>query len=326
MAKEIISSLTAEQEAQIDVYYKRYYDYGTATAKTDYSVKEDLKELMILNGMKVPDFAFVDNIYEARVLASTLVNEEVYKQHAKQVDDAIDFGEQIPLSLIEDLEKTLGKDIIKFGFISGANNAFWVAFYKYGEYIGVEYEEKDQKALDLWDNIVQKCGYIFQIDNMMIITNRPEKISFDENNELHNETEAAIKFRHDQSNVYAIHGVLVPKNIILYPELITVEDIEKEENAEIKRIMMSQMGIGKYLEKTDAKVIHTDTIFVSVQEDNKKVPRALMQDKEGRKFLVGTDGSTERVYYMQVPNEVTTCSEAASALAGFDESKIIANS
>jgi hypothetical protein len=324
---KIITALTPEQEAQIQVYYKRYYDYGVATGVTDYTVKQDLIQLMELNGLKIPDFCFVDNIHEARVIATALTNEAVYKKHEKAIDDAIDFGEVLPEALINKLYKSLKNETIKFGFISGANNAFWVSFYKYGEYIGVKYEDKDQKALDLWNNIIQKCGYIFQVDNMVIITNRPEEIHFDESNELHNEKGAAIKFRRGtKSNIYAVHGVLVPENVIMMPELITVKDIEAQDNAEVKRIMMSQMGISKYLEQTDAKVLHTDSTFVSMFNDNRKVPRVLMQDKENRKFLVGTDGSTARVYYMQVPNSVKTCSEAASALAGFDESNIIASS
>ena len=325
--KAVISSLTAEQEAQIQVYYDRYFNIGVNTQETDLSVKEDLIKLMTLNKMEIPSFCFVDNIYEARVMATALTNKEVYLKHEKAIDGAIDYGEVIPESLINDLDKSLKGNITKFGFISGANNAFWVSFYKFGEYIGVEYETADQQALDLWDSIIRKCGYIFQVGNMVIITNRPTAIHFDENNELHCEMEPAIKFRRgSKSNIYAIHGVVVPGAIIEHPELITTADIEKEDNAEIKRIMMDRMGISKYLEDTKAKIVDMDSTFVSKQNDNRYVPRVLMVDKDSRKFLVGTDGSTNRVYYMQVPNNVKTCSEAASALAGFDESNIIASS
>lgn len=324
---DVISSLTPEQEANIQVYYDRYFKIGVATDKTDYSVKQDLIDLMTLNKMDIPDFCFVDNIHEARVLATALTNKEVYMKHQKPIEGAIDFGEVIPESLINDLEESLKGDITKFGFISGANNAFWVSFYKYGEYIGVKYENDDQTALDLWENIIQKCGYIFQVGNMVIITNRPEEIHFDDNNELHNEMGPAIKFRRGtKSNIYSIHGVVVPQNVIMEPELLSVEMIEKEDNAEIKRIMMDRMGISKYLEKTGATIVDMDSTFVSKQNDGRYVPRVLMVDKDKRKFLVGTDGSTDRVYYMQVPEHVKTCSEAASALAGFDESNIIASS
>jgi len=70
-----------------------------------------------------------------------------------------------------------------------------------------------------------------------------------------------------------------------------------------------------------------DVIAVnSLDEAFGSMPRALMEDKQGQRWLVGTDGSTKRVYYMRAPREANTCAEAHSALAGFDENQIIASS
>ena len=48
-------------------------------------------------------------------------------------------------------------------------------------------------------------------------------------------------------------------------------------------------------------------------------PRALLRDSDGSQWLCGTDGSTSRVYYMSVPNDVMTCRDAHCAIAGIDE-------
>jgi hypothetical protein len=89
--------------------------------------------------------------------------------------------------------------------------------------------------------------------------------------------------------------------------------------------LIERMGPDKYLEKTGAKIVDADTTFTD-QIGGEGVPRALMEDKEGRKFLVASDGGTGRVYYMQVPKECSTCVEASNALAGenLNEEDIIA--
>jgi hypothetical protein len=190
--------------------YQRYYNYGVATGVVDYSVKQDIAQLMELNGSNTPKaFCFVDNIHEARIIGTVLSDDAVYKMHEQEIDAAIDSGEIIPEDLINRIEESLEFKITKLDFTFGSNNALLMAFYKFGEELGVVYEEKDRKVLDLWNNIIQKCGCIFQVDNMFIITNRPQEIHFDENNELHNENGPAIKFRRGtKSNVYAVHGVI----------------------------------------------------------------------------------------------------------------------
>ena len=47
--------------------------------------------------------------------------------------------------------------------------------------------------------------------------------------------------------------------------------------------------------------------------------RCLIEDDEKRRFLVGSDGSTERVYYMEVNPECKTCKEAYDFLSNLDE-------
>jgi len=53
-------------------------------------------------------------------------------------------------------------------------------------------------------------------------------------------------------------------------------------------------------------------------------PRALMRDDLGNMWLVGTDGSTARVYTMAVPSDVSTCKEAHERICGFGENRLIA--
>jgi hypothetical protein len=87
---------------------------------------------------------------------------------------------------------------------------------------------------------------------------------------------------------------------------------------------MDVYGMGKYLEGIKAKVIDVDTTFTHRKGEG-TMSRALMQDDENRRYLVSTDGSTARCYWMQVPNHVKTCVEADQSLSGGrDPSKCVA--
>lgn len=154
---------------------------------------------------------------------------------------------------------------------------------------------------------------------------RPREISLDSDRLLHAPDRAAAAFR-DGGKLYFHHGVPVPEVVVMEPNLLTTAIIDREPNAEVRRVMTEIYGHGRYLSESGAVVIDMDMIDVSREQDLGAMPRALMQDRHGRKWLVGTDGSTRRVYYMRVPDECLTCTQAHSALAGFDEGRIIASS
>ena len=324
----MIDKLTEQQEKDLVEFRERYLKIGTNTDVADTSVTQELDEFFDYLNMDHPTYVHVDNPYEANVLLTALSNKDVYLAHQKALEGEIDFGEMISEKLIADLESYMKENNISinsYGFLSGANNAYWVSLYQFGKHIGVEYEEKDDNLLQIWERFIKKVGYVFLVDHVCVYTNRPSEIHFNDQGEGHCEDGPYIKFRRgEKSNVYGINGVVVPKHVVMEPEKIDLKMIDDEQNAEIKRIMIERMGIGKYLEVTKAEVIDGDMTFVSQQNDDRHVPRALMKDREGRKFLVGTDGSTDRVYYMQVPEECETCKEASNALAGVDEDNIIA--
>ena len=63
----------------------------------------------------------------------------------------------------------------------------------------------------------------------------------------------------DGFGVAAWHGTRVPREIIERPETITPSRIDSEHNAEVRRVMLSIYGLGRYLLESHADVIHEDT-------------------------------------------------------------------
>ena len=87
--------------------------------------------------------------------------------------------------------------------------------------------------------------------------------------------------------------------------------------------MAERMGYAKYLHESGAQLIDFD--MVDITPNGKQMPRALLKDKFGDYYLEGTDGSTERSYFMRVP-KTDTCRQAHQSLCGLDESLCVAQS
>ena len=74
---------------------------------------------------------------------------------------------------------------------------------------------------------------------------------------MHNDKYAALES--DVENLYFWHGVLVPAFVIVRPDWITVEHIETEDNAEVRRVMVERYGEDKYIIDSGLKpVAHDD--------------------------------------------------------------------
>lgn len=185
---------------------------------------------------------------------------------------------------------------------------------------------------ELWDRdrayaeALAAAGHAWLHREFIIVSERPSAIRLEQvgprgwgSHRLHCEDGPALGYR-DGWGVYAWHGVRVPKHVIENPDEITVAEIKKETNEEVRRVMRERYGDGRYLMDTGAKLVDTDAEG-HVRKGG--APRCLLEDDEGRRWLVGTDGSTGRTYYMEVPETVKTCREAHEARCGFDETLIL---
>jgi hypothetical protein len=319
----VIEKLTPEQELKVIEYVNNYTNIGVDTKEVDRTVVHEINELYRMMDTPSPKYIWVDNPWEANIVLSAMASGKDFPE----LDDEIDNGELINRDIIEKVASKINKH--NFNYNIGNLNAYWLAYLNFGREvldINYDYKEYEPIILDVWTRLISKCGVFFPLTNVCVVCNRPQEVYFDDNRELHREDGPAISFRRGtECDVYSFRGVTVNEKIIMRPETLTIEDFHKEKNAEVRRIVIERMGTDKYLEETNAKLIDADTTFTDYI-GGVGVPRALMEDNEGRRFLVASDGGTGRVYYMQVPKECNTCGEASDALAGkhLNESDIIA--
>ena len=110
---------------------------------------------------------------------------------------------------------------------------------------------------------------------------------------MHSESGMAIRYA-DTWGVYAWHGTRVPWFVIEDPTQITAEIIRKEENAEVRRVMIERMGWERFCSECEMRVIHEDTL-------NAKFPTVPVSDlvTDGQRFVYDYRAGSETVQLME---------------------------
>lgn len=148
--------------------------------------------------------------------------------------------------------KKLVRDVVsECGY--GQHDATSLAFYDFfREVCGLT--EETEKALPLFD-VAKNCGWFLAHENVCFVCERTATCTFDDRGRLHNETGPAISYP-DGWGIYVVNGTQVPENVVTRE--FTSEDINKESNAEVRRVMMRFYGEAKYIQDIGAKPIHQD--------------------------------------------------------------------
>ena len=60
------------------------------------------------------------------------------------------------------------------------------------------------------------------------------------------------------------HGACVPERVILRPETLTVQQINDERNAEVKRVMLERFGTERYVRESGAQIVASDERFGTI--------------------------------------------------------------
>jgi hypothetical protein len=164
-----------------------------------------------------------------------------------------------------DIRRQLHGRIPAIDHFSGAWEQDKIIAHDFCERIGVVYGRSGWKpyppvpvqapwALPLWLEEKRQCHWWFPYEGLVFASERPCFLSLDSDGRLHNSERAALEYR-DGYSLYAWHGVTVPSWIIERPRDITVENIDQESNAEVRRVMLEQYGWTRYMADCDAVVV-----------------------------------------------------------------------
>jgi hypothetical protein len=160
------------------------------------------------------------------------------------------------------------------------------------------------------------AGYLFT-DRICYALAKPTELSINEARQIHNGERAAIRWS-DGSAVYSWKGVIVSSRLIRQRARITAEEISKQANAEIRRVMIDLYGEARYLQDANAKCIHEDMYG--------KLYRLELQDDEPLVMVRVMNSTPEpdgtyKPYFLRVPPTIRRAKEAVAWSFGLAESE-----
>lgn len=324
-----IEKLTAEQEAYLPIFRQSVID--RVTEKRDPELqKAAIENLYVFFGEKKPRHIVFLGPTRARILALAL--EALEKRGFNDLERAlatinpetIESAIQSASTLGELKELDYQKDPENAPLYGNGWERAYSAWLQFGKYIGAEL---DEVKLKLFTEFADNIDGAYCYENLVIIIENPIEVHW-KDQKLHNEKGAAIVYA-DGLKLYFIEGHKMPAKAILDAQSITLEDIKSEQNMEVKRILIRLFGATandpsgyvKYLTEMNAKVIDVDLKGVS----DYNAARSLLEDPETKdRYLLCTDGSTNRIYVLPTDKNAQTCKEAHEAICLFDESLIVA--
>lgn len=163
--------------------------------------------------------------------------------------------------------------------------------------------------------VARSAGWWWPYENAVLICERPTDLHFDEQGRLHRAEGPALAFS-DGFALHAWHGMPVPSDFIARLGALTMDDIQKEENAELRRAMLEHYGYERYLRETGAKPVSRDEAGV--------LWRVFLPGDEPVTMVEVVNSTPEpdgsrRTYFLRVPPNVRTAREGVAWTFGLSE-------
>ncbi len=104
----------------------------------------------------------------------------------------------------------------------------------------------------VFQSLVRDCGWIYPYDKVCVVCEKPIALSVDSDSRLHAEGTPAVQFA-DGFSIYAYHGAILPEWYgRLYPHQWQSEWVLKEQNAEVRRVLIQGIGYDRLCQELEA--------------------------------------------------------------------------
>jgi len=201
-----------------------------------------------------------------------------------------------------------------FESVYGAHEARWLAFYRYlYEVTGLV--DQTSKLSGLWE-LAHSAGWALPHENICWVSERHHILVRDQRGRLHCETGPACAYP-DGFAIYAVYGVRVPQYVIEQPAEISVERIDAEPNAEIRRVMIERYhhgdeisGRAAFMRDAGGERLDHDERFGTLWRRNIPGDEPIVM-VEMVNLTCERDGSFKR-YLLRVPPNIQTAHEAVA--------------
>lgn len=189
------------------------------------------------------------------------------------------------------------------------------------------------RAFDSWEQAAIHGGFRTMLPEFCMVCDFPEVLTVDDQNRPHNATGPSHRWR-DGWALHYWHGVRVPEYVIERPHEITTSLIDREQNAEVRRVMVEQYGQGRYILESGAVELHRDATGILYRKDvpgdesivmvrllnSTPEPDGVMTREDAiatfgaaaRVAIESPEGSRFKEYMLRVPPGMRTAHEAVA--------------
>jgi hypothetical protein len=158
----------------------------------------------------------------------------------------------------------------------------------------------------LLQDLVRHCGWIFPWENYCFVCDRPIKLKCDGQFLLHAEGETALLFG-DGYSFYFHHGVTLPREYgQLHPQNWKSQWILKEQNAELRRVLIEQISYDRMCQELAATQVDSWQEYTLLRME--QVIDEI--DQQPISLLKMTCPSTGHIHALRVPPEFESAREA----------------
>ncbi|HEX5826201.1 MAG TPA: hypothetical protein VFY23_01660 [Candidatus Limnocylindrales bacterium] len=163
--------------------------------------------------------------------------------------------------------------------------------------------------------LARSAGPWWALEGLAIVSERPLVDRRDDRLRLHAGDGPALAWP-DGSEVYAWHGVRVERDVVVAPETITPDAIDRQQNAEVRRVMVERFGPERLLREGGAILVAEDETGRLWRRDLGRGTWMTQRDEplvmvEVRNSTPEPDGSV-RTYFLRVPPTTTTPREGVA--------------
>jgi hypothetical protein len=151
--------------------------------------------------------------------------------------------------------------------------------------------------------VFEQCSWLFSIEGICYICDRPTTLKLDDEYRPHAEGEAAIEYS-DGTKIYAYHGINMPEQYgQTLPAQWQAQWLLTETNAEIRRALIQGIGYDRLCQDLDAIELDSWAEYTLL-----KVKESI--DVEDLHLLKMTCPSTGHIHAMRVPPDITSARDA----------------
>ncbi|UGQ15302.1 hypothetical protein LO772_06695 [Yinghuangia sp. ASG 101] len=176
-------------------------------------------------------------------------------------------------------------------------------------------------ALAAVERVAKSAGWWWPYEGVVLVAERPTTLFRDENARLHSGEGPALAFP-DGFALHAWRGMPIPADFVtgLGPQGsgLDANRIRREDNAELRRVMLEIYGYDRYLAEVGARPLHRDETGVlwriELPDDEPVVMVEVLNSTPE------PDGST-RTYWLRVPPRTRTAREGVAWTFGLTESE-----